>query len=219
MRSACHPRRSTPAAAKTMASKFWSFILRILVCKFPRKSWISKSGRACKSCALLRKLLVPTFAPSGNAAKEAYRSGQVPIGAYAYLEDDLLQLEGLVGSLDGKTIIRNRISGVPAQCAFWMHSSPFTVINFTSPGPAPIKYTFPLFMNSAPFCCRSGASGMARFDNRRTGLWGLSACCGARCNWCGNSQWWWRNFEAGAACKKKHIVQKLIHQQDCAVSA
>ena len=41
---------------------------------------------------------------------------QVPIGAYAYLEDDLLHLEGLVGSLDGKTIIRDRISGVPMQC-------------------------------------------------------------------------------------------------------
>lgn len=41
---------------------------------------------------------------------------QVPIGAYAYLKDDLLQLEGLVGSLDGKTIIRDYISGAPVQC-------------------------------------------------------------------------------------------------------
>jgi len=36
---------------------------------------------------------------------------QVPIGAYATLEGDTLYLDGLVGSVDGKTLIRRQISG------------------------------------------------------------------------------------------------------------
>jgi len=40
---------------------------------------------------------------------------QIPIGAYAQLEDDMVVLQGLVGSLDGKTIIRDVISGPAAQ--------------------------------------------------------------------------------------------------------
>lgn len=40
---------------------------------------------------------------------------QIPIGAYAQLESDTVVLQGLVGSLDGKTIIRDEISGPVAQ--------------------------------------------------------------------------------------------------------
>lgn len=40
---------------------------------------------------------------------------QIPIGAYAQLNDDMVVLQGLVGSLDGKTIIRDEISGPAAQ--------------------------------------------------------------------------------------------------------
>jgi hydroxymethylbilane synthase len=36
---------------------------------------------------------------------------QVPIGAYATLDGDTLHLDGLVGSVDGKTLIRRQISG------------------------------------------------------------------------------------------------------------
>ena len=40
---------------------------------------------------------------------------QIPIGANAQLEGDTVVLQGLVGSLDGKTIIRDEISGPAAQ--------------------------------------------------------------------------------------------------------
>ena len=36
---------------------------------------------------------------------------QVPIGAFATLDDDTVSLEGMVGSLDGAEIFRERISG------------------------------------------------------------------------------------------------------------
>jgi hydroxymethylbilane synthase len=36
---------------------------------------------------------------------------QVPIGAYATLDGDALHLDGLVGSVDGKTLIRRQVSG------------------------------------------------------------------------------------------------------------
>lgn len=41
---------------------------------------------------------------------------QIPIGAYAELNDDTVVLEGMVGSLDGKTIIRESITGTAEQC-------------------------------------------------------------------------------------------------------
>ena len=41
---------------------------------------------------------------------------QIPIGAYAELTKDTVVLEGMVGSLDGKTIIREKISGTQEQC-------------------------------------------------------------------------------------------------------
>ncbi|MBR2627486.1 MAG: hydroxymethylbilane synthase [Peptococcaceae bacterium] len=42
---------------------------------------------------------------------------QIPIGAYAELkEDNIVVLEGMVGSLDGRTIIRESISGTAEQC-------------------------------------------------------------------------------------------------------
>ncbi len=37
---------------------------------------------------------------------------QVPIGAYATLDGDKLHLDGLVGSVDGKALIRRQVSGV-----------------------------------------------------------------------------------------------------------
>ena len=37
---------------------------------------------------------------------------QVPIGAYATLDGDNLHLDGLVGSVDGKTLIRRQVSGM-----------------------------------------------------------------------------------------------------------
>ncbi len=40
---------------------------------------------------------------------------QIPIGAYAELTEDTVVLEGMVGSLDGKTIIREKISGTQEQ--------------------------------------------------------------------------------------------------------
>ena len=41
---------------------------------------------------------------------------QIPIGAYAELNEDTVVLEGMVGSLDGKTIIRESITGTAEQC-------------------------------------------------------------------------------------------------------
>ena len=41
---------------------------------------------------------------------------QIPIGAYAELTEDTVVLEGMVGSLDGKTINREKISGTQEQC-------------------------------------------------------------------------------------------------------
>ncbi len=40
---------------------------------------------------------------------------QIPIGAYAELNEDTVVLEGMVGSLDGKTIIRESITGTAEQ--------------------------------------------------------------------------------------------------------
>ncbi len=40
---------------------------------------------------------------------------QIPIGAYAVLNDETVVLEGMVGSLDGKTIIRESITGTAEQ--------------------------------------------------------------------------------------------------------
>ena len=41
---------------------------------------------------------------------------QIPIGAYAELNEDTVVLEGMVGSLDGTTIIRESITGTAEQC-------------------------------------------------------------------------------------------------------
>jgi hydroxymethylbilane synthase len=40
---------------------------------------------------------------------------QVPIAAYATLADEYLALDGLVASVDGKTVIRDQIKGTPEQ--------------------------------------------------------------------------------------------------------
>jgi len=42
---------------------------------------------------------------------------QVPIGAYATLDGDKLHLDGLVGSVDGKVLIRRQISGLRSEAA------------------------------------------------------------------------------------------------------
>jgi hydroxymethylbilane synthase len=41
---------------------------------------------------------------------------QVPIGAYARVEENKLVFDGMIGSLDGKKILRGHIQGEPAQC-------------------------------------------------------------------------------------------------------
>ena len=59
--------RFKPAIARKvpLATRFSSFFKR--VCTFPRNSTTSRSGRKFKSCARLRKLEVPTRAPSGSS--------------------------------------------------------------------------------------------------------------------------------------------------------
>ncbi len=47
------------------------------------------------------------------ALKKLEGGCQVPIGAYAQLKEGRLVLEGLVGSVDGKTLIKNRVDGKP----------------------------------------------------------------------------------------------------------
>ena len=71
MRSA-KPRRLRPATARMMASKCSrsSFSSRVLT--LPRRSEIWRSGRACSSCALRRRLDVPTFAPCGRFSSVLY---------------------------------------------------------------------------------------------------------------------------------------------------
>lgn len=44
-------------------------------------------------------------------------SCQVPLGAYALLDDGELYLRGLIGTPDGKQVIRGEIRGAPAQAA------------------------------------------------------------------------------------------------------
>ena len=66
-------KRFKPAWAKTIASKFSvsNFLRR--VCTLPRKTWMSKSGRACKSWAWRRREEVPTLAPWGSLSRVWYR--------------------------------------------------------------------------------------------------------------------------------------------------
>ena len=40
---------------------------------------------------------------------------QIPIAGHAHVEEDILVLDGLVGSIDGKTIIRDSITGSADQ--------------------------------------------------------------------------------------------------------
>jgi hydroxymethylbilane synthase len=42
---------------------------------------------------------------------------QVPIGAYARIEGDVLVMDAIVGSVDGTTILRHRLEGLPAEPA------------------------------------------------------------------------------------------------------
>ena len=67
----------------------------------------------------IQKLLAPLEHPETRACVQAERAMnahleggcQVPIGAYAILKNNELHLEGLVGSLDGTTILRDTIKG------------------------------------------------------------------------------------------------------------
>lgn len=69
--------------------------------------------------SVTRALLAPLEHPATRACVLAERSMnrtlqggcQVPIGAFATITGDTLHLDGLVGSLDGKTIIRRTIAG------------------------------------------------------------------------------------------------------------
>ena len=89
MRSA-NPRRSKPARAKITPAKSSVSIFPKRVCTLPRIDTGTKSGRQCKSCAVRRKLDVPTRAPAGksrnrvpsaetNASSTAARCGIAPI--------------------------------------------------------------------------------------------------------------------------------------------
>jgi hydroxymethylbilane synthase len=40
---------------------------------------------------------------------------QVPLGAYARIENDVFMMEALIGSLDGKKVVRSTIHGVPSE--------------------------------------------------------------------------------------------------------
>jgi len=72
---------------------------------------------------LVNSLLAPLDHPHSRCCVEAERAMnekleggcQVPIGAYAQIFDDRLLLEGLVGSTDGKTVIRTRVEGKPDE--------------------------------------------------------------------------------------------------------
>ncbi len=71
--------------------------------------------------AAVNLLLAPLNDPHTSAQVAAERAMnrrleggcQVPIGGYAELDHDLIHLQGLVGSVDGKRIIRGHISGRP----------------------------------------------------------------------------------------------------------
>jgi hydroxymethylbilane synthase len=47
---------------------------------------------------------------------------QVPIGAYARIEDGALVMDGIVGSVDGATILRASVSGDPGDPAAAGHA-------------------------------------------------------------------------------------------------
>ena len=70
-------------------------------------------------------LLGPLDHPATRCCVEAERAMneqldggcQVPIGAFAQIVDDRLILTGLVGSVDGKTVVRTRVEGAPDEPA------------------------------------------------------------------------------------------------------
>ena len=66
------PRRFSPAAASTMAAYWPSSSLCRRVSRLPRRGSIFRSGRSARSNTLRRKLDVPTTAPGGSSASDAY---------------------------------------------------------------------------------------------------------------------------------------------------
>jgi len=58
-----------------------------------------------------------TLAVTGERALLRFLEGgcQVPIGTYAYIENNTFIMDGMIGSLDGKKLVRGKIHGAPAQ--------------------------------------------------------------------------------------------------------
>ena len=79
---AARPRRSSPACARMIASRFCSSSLRSRVSTLPRIVVSFRSGRRCKACARRRRLLVATTAPCGRSSKRPYRrdTNTSPVG-------------------------------------------------------------------------------------------------------------------------------------------
>ena len=80
----CNPRRVRPAAASTMASSSPSSNRLSRVCTLPRNVVMTRSGRIARSCALRRRLEVPSRAPRGRSrefARPTRDQGVAGIGA------------------------------------------------------------------------------------------------------------------------------------------
>ena len=71
---AAKPRRRRPAEASITASNSPASSLRRRVSTFPRRSLIWMSGRRCLSCAMRRRLDVPTTAPGGRFLNDAFEA-------------------------------------------------------------------------------------------------------------------------------------------------
>jgi hydroxymethylbilane synthase len=58
-----------------------------------------------------------TIAATAERALLRYLEGgcQVPIGAYARIENGTLMIDGMIGGLDGRTIVRGRVHGSPDE--------------------------------------------------------------------------------------------------------
>ena len=80
-------------------------------------------GIECRTDGDINDLIVPLNDPETSICVRAERAFlkkleggcQVPIAAYARLEDKILVMEGLVGSVAGDIIIKEKIEGVPSD--------------------------------------------------------------------------------------------------------
>lgn len=72
---------------------------------------------------MLSKLLAPLASPSSTITTTAERTFlheleggcQIPVGAYARIERDRFIMDGMIGSLDGKNIVRGKTEGLPDE--------------------------------------------------------------------------------------------------------